>query len=88
MGRSGKVLGRSGGFAATCLGGGFSGVVAPYWAVYDGSAAKVAQDFYAKLKSGTSVGEALQELRSERRDDPSVCAYAYYGDPFARWKIR
>lgn len=87
VGRGLKVLGRSGGFAATCLDGGFSGVVAPYWPVYDGSAARFSQAFYEKLKSGATVGEALQELRAELHEDPSVCAYAYYGDPYARWLI-
>ena len=84
VGRSAAVLGRPGGFAGNCIDSGWSGVVAPYWPVYDASAAEFAVAFYKKLKSGRSMGEALQELRSERPQDPTAQSYAYYGDPFAR----
>jgi hypothetical protein len=84
VGRSGAVLGRAGGFAGNCIESGWSGVVAPYWPVFDPAAAAFGVEFYRKLKAGRSIGEALCELRSERADDPTAQAYAYYGDPFAR----
>ncbi len=84
VGRGGRVLGRAGGFAGNCLESGWSGVVAPYWPVYDPSASAFGVEFYRKLKAGRAIGEALSELRNERRDDPTAQAYAYFGDPFAR----
>jgi hypothetical protein len=87
VGRGGKVLGRSGGFAGNCIDTGWSGVVAPYWPVYDSSAFDFCIAFYRKLKGGCAVGEALQELRIERQDDPTALSYAYFGDPFARWML-
>lgn len=84
VGRGGRVLGRAGGFAGNCLESGWSGVVAPYWPVYDPSASTFGVEFYRKLKAGRAIGEALSELRAEWRDDPTAQAYAYFGDPFAR----
>jgi hypothetical protein len=87
VGRSASLLGRAGGFAGNCIESGWSGVVAPYWPVYDSSASEFGVSFYKKLKAGRSVGEALQELRSERQADPTAQAYAYFGDPFARLQL-
>jgi hypothetical protein len=84
VGRGSRVMGRSGGFAGNCIASGWSGVVAPYWPVYDPSAATFGVAFYRKLKAGLAIGEALCELRDEMRDDPTAQSYAYYGDPFAR----
>ena len=84
VGRSAAVLGHPGGFAGNCIESGWSGVVAPYWPVYDASAAEFAVAFYKKLQAGRSLGEALQELRAERPLDPTAQSYAYYGDPYAR----
>ena len=61
--------------------------MAPYWKVYDPAASEFAVTFYRKLRSGLSVGEALNELRRERSDDPTALSYAYFGDPFARLSI-
>ncbi|MFM0478756.1 CHAT domain-containing protein [Paraburkholderia strydomiana] len=87
LGRSGHVLRRSGGFVGNCLDAGWSGVVAPYWPVYDPSAAMFSVAFYRKLIGGRAVGEALQEIRAERPDDPTAQSYAYFGDPFARVQL-
>ncbi len=87
VGRGGAVMGRAGGFAGNCIESGWSGVVAPYWPVYDPSASAFSVSFYRKLKSGRSIGEALQELRAENADDPTAMSYAYFGDPFARLLI-
>ncbi len=84
VGRGAGVMGRAGGFVGNCIESGWSGVVAPYWPVYDPSAADFGIAFYRKLKAGMPIGEALCELRRERADDPTALAYAYFGDPFAR----
>jgi CHAT domain-containing protein len=83
-GRIGQVLGRSGGFAANCLDAGWSGVIAPYWKVYDPKAFEFSIALYTKLKLGRAVGEALQEIRRDNPDDPTALAYSYFGDPWAR----
>jgi hypothetical protein len=84
VGRAGQVLARAGGFAGNCIASGWSGVIAPYWPVYDPSAANFSVAFYRKLLSGRAIGEALQELRAESPDDPTAQSYAYFGDPYAR----
>jgi CHAT domain-containing protein len=84
VGKATPAPGRMGGFAANCLTGGWSGVIAPYWLINDESAAKFSESLYAKLMANRSVGEALQELRTERPEDPTYLAYSYIGDPWAR----
>lgn len=84
VGSSGITVGRAGGFAAACLDGGFSGVIAPYWPVNDESAAHFALALYRKLNGGLAIGEALTELKGEHLDDPTYLAFAYFGDPWAR----
>ena len=77
-------MGQMGGFAAQCVEGGCSGIVAPYWAVADDSARAFAVDFYGQLKAGKAIGEALQELRKSKPKDPTYQAFAYLGDPWTR----
>jgi hypothetical protein len=84
VGSIGITVGRAGGFAAACLEGGFSGVIAPYWPINDKRAARFALSLYKKLLAGRAIGEAMQELRAERPDDPTARAFAYFGDPWAR----
>jgi hypothetical protein len=84
VGSSGAVLGQMGGFAAMCMKGGCSGIIAPYWSVSDDSAKKFALAFYAKIMAGSSIGKALQELRASKRNDPTFQAFAYFGDPWTR----
>jgi hypothetical protein len=84
VGRTGQILGRPGGFAAACIDNGWSGVIAPYWPVYDPWAADCSLALYTKLRLGRSVGEALQEIRSEQPDNFTAQAYSYFGDPWAR----
>ena len=84
VGRAGQVLGRSGGFARNCIASGWTGIIAPYWPINDASARDFSAAFYGRLKAGRSIGEALQELRAERPNDPTYQAYAYIGDPMAR----
>ena len=84
VGRGGIVLGRAGGFAVNCIKSGWTGIIAPYWPINDASARDFSTAFYGRLKAGRTIGEALQELRAERPDDPTYQAYAYIGDPMAR----
>jgi len=84
VGKTGPVPGRLGGFAGNCLNGGWSGVIAPYWLINDESAAGFSRSLYAKFLANRSIGEALQELRAEKPDDPTYQAYSYIGDPWAR----
>jgi hypothetical protein len=84
VGKTAPVAGQMGGFAASCLEGGWSGMIAPYWLINDERAAQFSQSLYAKLKVNRSIGEALQELRTEHADDPTYLAYSYIGDPWAQ----
>ncbi|MBA2305785.1 MAG: CHAT domain-containing protein, partial [Acidobacteria bacterium] len=84
IGRVSQVIGRPGGFAANCLESGWSGVIAPYWPVYDPKAYEFSLQLYEKLRFGRSIGEALQEIRREHQEDPTALSYSYFGDPFAR----
>jgi hypothetical protein len=84
IGRVAQVIGRPGGFAANCLESGWSGIIAPYWPVYDPKAYEFSLLLYEKLRFGRSIGEALQEIRREHQDDPTALSYSYFGDPFAR----
>ena len=85
VGSSGFVIGRVGGFVANFLESGASGVIAAYWPVLDSRAFKFSLATYEKLKLGRAVGEALQELRQDFPRDPSIRAFAYFGDPWARF---
>jgi len=87
VGTGGEMLGGLGGFPGNCLAGGFSGLVAPLWAVNDGVAKSLALEFYRQVFSvpeGRSVAEILCELRSNynsERPVSSYLAYVYYGHP-------
>jgi hypothetical protein len=83
-GKAGPSVGRMGGFAASCLTSGCSGIIAPYWPINDDRAADFSSALYTKLNQGRAIGEALQELRQENPDDPTFRAYAYLGDPWTR----
>jgi hypothetical protein len=84
VGRIAQALGRPGGFAANCLDGGWSGVIAPYWPVYDPAALDFSLKLYTKLRQNRAVGEALQEIRAENPNNPTALSYSYFGDPWAR----
>ena len=74
---------RAGGFTSACIDNGWSGIIAPYWPVFDAKASEFSEKLYGKLASGASVGEALNELRIENPDDPTYLSYSWFGDPFA-----
>ncbi len=87
VGTGGEMLGDFGGFPGNCLAGGFSGLVAPLWAVNDEVARSFALEFYKQVLvagGGRSVAEVLRDLRANYRSDepvPSYLAYVYYGNP-------
>jgi hypothetical protein len=83
-GNVGVVMGQMGGFAVQCLSNGCSGVIAPYWAVVDGTAKDFSLEFYGMLKKGRSIGEALKELRAKHPKDPTFQAFSYFGDPWTQ----
>lgn len=88
VGSVGSVIGRASGFAAACINGGFSGLLAPYWPVNDAAAAQFSISLYRKLLANMAIGEALRELRQENPTDPSFQAFAYFGDPWTRIDLR
>jgi len=87
VGALGVTVGRAGGFAASCIEGGFSGVIAPYWPVNDERAATFSIELYQLLLAGRAIGEALRDLRDEHQDDPTYLAFAYFGDPWTRMRF-
>jgi hypothetical protein len=86
-GSTGIVLGQMGGFTATCLQEGCSGIIAPYWPISDKSAKQFALAFYGRLQTGEAIGTALKELRARHAGDPTYQAFAYFGDPWTRPQI-
>lgn len=83
-GSTGIVMGQMGGFAVQCLTSGCSGIIAPYWAVTDGTAKDFSLAFYEMLGKGRSIGEALRDLRAKHPKDPTFQAFAYFGDPWTQ----
>jgi hypothetical protein len=68
-----------------CGSGAFVGTL---WEVRDSSARQFAEVFYGSLRSGVTLGEAMQAARKALRDanpgDPTALAYTLYGNPLAR----
>jgi len=65
VGASTQSLGGYGGFAGAFIKQGFSGFMAPLWAVNDTDARQFALGFYQKtLEENVTVGEALRQLRA------------------------
>lgn len=87
VGVGGQMLGDAGGFPGNCLAGGFSGLVAPLWAVNDTVARSVAIDFYQALLAAGSqrtVAELMRDLRGQYNSNAPVSsylAYVFYGNP-------
>lgn len=88
VGTAGEMLGDYGGFPGNCLAGGFSGLVAPLWAVNDTVARTFALRFYDEALAADdnrSVAEVLRDLRANYHSEQPVSsylAYVYYGNPF------
>jgi hypothetical protein len=69
VGETGWDLTQIGGWAEAFCAVGFSGFVGPYWKVNDLVAHKAAGIFYATLRDGQTVGEAMQAIRRRFRED-------------------
>lgn len=88
VGTAGEMLGDYGGFPGNCLAGGFSGLLAPLWAVNDSVARTFALTFYDEalaVGDHRSVAEVLRDLRANYKSEhpvSSYLAYVYYGNPF------
>jgi hypothetical protein len=87
VGNVGITVGRAGGFASNFVTNGCSGVIAPLWPINDKTSMEFALALYGKLKLGRAVGEALQELRDQHAEDPTYCAYTFFGDPWVRLNL-
>jgi CHAT domain-containing protein len=89
VGTGGEMLGDFGGFPGNCLAGGFTGLLAPLWAVNDSVARAIAMTFYnATLRSPSRpVADVLRDIRAKYAENSSVSsylAYVYYGSPHLR----
>lgn len=85
VGRAGMALTGIGGWARRFLTAGASVFVGAYWSVYDEPAYGFAKELYARLLSGSPVGEAVRDARKAIRakGDPTWLAYTVFADPLA-----
>lgn len=85
VGRAGMALTGIGGWARRFLSAGASAFVGAYWSVYDEPAFGFAKELYARLLSGTPIGEAVRDARKAIRakGDPTWLAYTVFADPLA-----
>jgi CHAT domain-containing protein len=87
VGTGGQLLGDYGGFPGNCLAGGFTGLVAPLWAVNDTVAHSIAIDFYEALLapgSDRTVAGLMRDVRAQYSSNApisSYLAYVFYGNP-------
>jgi CHAT domain-containing protein len=73
-------------WAGKFLEAGAGAFIGSLWAVSDGAAREFAQEFYSRLRAGSSLGEAVKlarQVAARRADDPTWLAYSVYGDPRA-----
>jgi hypothetical protein len=85
VGNVGYLLNHMAGWAESFLYGGFGGVVAPVWTVYDDDAAAIMAEFLEMvIKRELPVSEALRAIRKSANLSPTFLAYLYYGDVTAR----
>ncbi len=85
-GRQGWSLNRLDGWAQQLIGSGAGVFLAPMWPVYDDRALEFSRAFYAELKAGGTIAEAVRQgrLAARREGDPSWLAYSLYAHPNAR----
>ncbi len=87
VGDQGWALTHIGGWAEKFCGAGGAAFVGPYWEVSDVVAHKAALLFYGLLREGTSIGEAMRQVRlrfsedGESRYDPTWLAYTLHCQP-------
>jgi hypothetical protein len=91
VGQQGLALTHLGGWAEVFCSSGFSGFVGPLWEVDDEVAYEASDHFYRALKSGATLGEALQSVRQqwktatgELRFNPTWLAYSLHCDPMLK----
>jgi hypothetical protein len=75
------------GWASKFLEAGAGAFIGSQWAVSDGAAREFAEEFYAQLRTGATLGLAMMNARAKaatHADDPTWLAYAVYGDPRAQ----
>jgi CHAT domain-containing protein len=74
------------GWASKFLEAGAGTFIGTLWSVSDRTAREFAEELYAQLKSGVSLGNAMMSARAKAAthgDDPTWLAYSAYGDPRA-----
>jgi len=78
-------LGADASLASAFITAGAIGFVGTLWPVFDHSSGHFAEQFYAHVRQGMSVGEALRQTRRKIReaqpDDPIWASFVLYGDP-------
>jgi hypothetical protein len=77
---------RLSGWASMFLEAGAGAFIGSLWSVSDGTAREFAEEFYAELLTGASLGVAMMKARAKaaaQADDPTWLAYSAYGDPRA-----
>jgi hypothetical protein len=84
LGQADKVAGIVDGWAPAVLDGGAAGYVGGLWPLGDEAAADFARRFYAAVREGAPVAEALRRARRAffEKGDPTYLAYVFYGDPY------
>jgi hypothetical protein len=87
VGNQGWALTQIGGWADTFCDAGCTAFVGPYWAVNDQVAKKAALLFYEELRTGRTVGQAMQAIRRQFWEDdefryhPTWLAYSLHCHP-------
>ncbi len=74
------------GWASKFLEAGAAAFIGSLWAVSDGASREFAEEFYRRLKHGSTLGDAVMAARqaaASTSDDPTWLAYTVYGDPQA-----
>lgn len=89
VGTASSVLSSYGGLAASFLGTGCRGFLAPLWDVDDDVAKEIALEFYdSAFRQGLTVGEAVRRIRAGFGDGAkgtaTPLAYVFYGHPELR----
>jgi CHAT domain-containing protein len=87
VGDQGWALTHIGGWAEKFCGAGGAAFIGPYWEVSDAVAHKAALLFYGLLREGTTIGEAMRQVRlrfgedDENAYDPTWLAYTLHCQP-------
>jgi hypothetical protein len=90
VGRLGRQLTTTGGFARSFLGAGAGAFISSLWSVTDQPAREFTEQFYDSLRSGAPVSQAVIAARQAARaaGDATWLAYVVYASPAARLDAR